>query len=114
MRATVAQAQERSGIGEHLADRLMVAADIVHQREVEVPVLVPGDVIVGYLVGPAPFTRSDRGDTLLLARLVVRWISHDKELVPALDDELAELRQFCHFGLRWIFRKNLAADFGLA
>jgi hypothetical protein len=29
-----ASSRQRSGIGEHLTDRLMVAGDIVHQREV--------------------------------------------------------------------------------
>jgi tetratricopeptide (TPR) repeat protein len=92
----------------------MVAGDIVHHREVQVPVLGLGDVIVGHLVGRAPLARGNRGDALLLAGLIVRRVAHGEELVPALDDELPELREFCHFGFRRLVGKNLPPDFGIA
>jgi hypothetical protein len=59
-------------------------------------------------------SRAYRGDALLLAGFIVRRVAHRKELVPALDDELAELREFCDFGFRWLVGKNLPADFGIA
>jgi hypothetical protein len=114
VRPAVAQAQQGSGIGEHLADRLMVAGDIVHQREVQIPVLSLGDVIVGTSSGVRPSRAAMAADALLLAGFIVRRVAHDKELVPALDDELAELREFCHFGFRRLVGKNLAPDFGIA
>ena len=74
-------------IVQHLADRLMVAGDVVHHREVEIPVVGLGDVVVGHLVGRTALARGDRGDALLRRRLVVRRIAHDEELVPAAGDE---------------------------
>jgi hypothetical protein len=44
----------------------MVAGDIVHHREVQVPVLGLDDVIVGHFVRRAPFARGYRSDALLL------------------------------------------------
>src|SRR5262245_31983162 len=111
VRAAIAQAQQRSRISEHLADWLMVAADVVHQREEEISVLGLRDVIVGHLIGRAPLPRRDRSNALFTVGLVVGRIAHDKKLVPALDDKLAELRESCHFGWRRFLVENPAPDF---
>ena len=97
MRAAVAKSQQCPGIGEHLADGLVIAADVVHHREKQVTVFGLGEIIVSDLVGRASLARGDGGNTRLLAGLVIWRISHHEELVPARSDELPELRQAAHF-----------------
>ena len=108
MRAAVAQAEQAGRIVEHLADRLVVAGDVVHHREVEI-LAVLEHVVVGDLLGRAAFARGDRGDALLRAGLVVRRIAHDEELVEALGDDLAELRELGDLGVRRRRRPGFAA-----
>ena len=74
----------------------MIAADVIHHREKQVPVLGFGEIIVSDLVRRSSRAGGDRGAARLLRRLVIRRIAHHEELVPTRGDELAELRQAAH------------------
>ena len=100
-------------IVEHLADRLVVAGDVVHHREVEI-LAVLEDVVVGDLLGRAALALRDRRDALLRAGLVVRRIAHDEELVEALGHDLAELRELGDLGVRGLFGEDLPPHLGIA
>ena len=114
MCTAVAQPKQARRIVHHLVDRCMVASDVVHQREVKVPTVGLGDVVVRHLVGRTPAAGGHRGDAFFRWRLVVRRISHDEELVPTADDVLAELDKFCRFGVGRLLGEDLAADIWIA
>ena len=113
MRAAVAQAEQAGRVVEHLADRPVVAGDVVHHREVEI-LAVLEHVVVGHLFGRAAFALRDRGDALLRAGLVVRRIAHDEELVEALGDDLAELRELGDLGFRRLVGQDFPPHLGIA
>src|SRR5260370_41032129 len=83
MRAAVAQSQERAGVGQHLANGLVVAIGVGDHREEQIAVLGLGEIIVSDLVGRASLAGGNGGGARLLGRLVVRRVSRDAELVPA-------------------------------
>ncbi len=108
MRAAVAQSQERAGVGQHLANGLVVAIGVVDHREEQIAVLGLGEIIVSDLVGRASLAGGNGGAARLLGRLVVRRVSHDEELVPARGDELPELRQAAYLLCRGFLVENAA------
>ena len=113
MRAAVAQAQQAGRVVEHFADRLVVARDVVDDREVEILAFLE-HVVVGHLFGAASFALRDRGDALFRAGLVVRRIAHDEELVEALGDDLAELRELGDLGFGRRFGQDFPPHLGVA
>jgi hypothetical protein len=108
VRAAVAQAKQRRRVGQHLAYRLVIAVDVVHHREEQVSVFSLGQVVVGDFVRCASLAGGDRRAAELVARLVIRRVPHDEELVPTRRDELAELRQAAHFLLGRFLVEDLA------
>src|SRR5262245_9554758 len=91
---------------QHLANGFVVAADVIHDREKQVSVLGFGEVVVGDLVRRSSGAGGNRGAARLVRRLVIRWISHHEELVPARGDELAELREPAHLLGGRLFGEN--------
>ncbi|MBA7468283.1 hypothetical protein ES707_03526 [subsurface metagenome] len=107
MRAAVAEAQEARGVVEHLVDRLVIAGDVIHDREEQILVLLD-DVVVGDLVGRMVGARGDGGHAAFRARLVIRRVVHGEELVPAAGDELAELGELGDLGFGRFFGENFS------
>ena len=114
MRAAVAQAEERPRIPQHLMDRCVIAAHIVHHGKKQIPVLRLGEIVIGDFVRGAPLAGGDRRNAELFGRLVVRRVSHHEELVPARGDELPELREPAHLVLRWFLVEDPATQLRIA
>src|SRR5260221_10006496 len=109
MRAAVAQSQERAGVGQHLANGLVVAIGVVDHREEQIAVLGLGEIIVSDLVGRASLAGGNGGAARLLGRLVVRRVSPDQEPFPAPGDELPETPPTAYLLCPGVLLENAAA-----
>ena len=90
MRAAVAEPEKCSGIGQHLADRLVIVPGVAGHREKQEIAGIGGQVVIGDLVRRAAFAGRYRGDAGFGARLVIGRVAHRVHAVPLPGGKLDE------------------------
>ncbi|MCY1412147.1 hypothetical protein D9M71_275460 [compost metagenome] len=81
MRAAVAEADHRVGVGDHLGAALQVTRRVVGHRHVEeVAAVVLQQQVVGHRLGLTPFPLGNRGNRGFPPGVVVRWIADPVEV----------------------------------
>ena len=93
MRAAIRQTQQRRVVGQHRVDDVVIVLIISDDREEQEFVRPGREVIVRHFVRRMIGTARDGVDAFVRAWLVIWWIAHRKDTIPALGDVLPKLRQ---------------------